>query len=493
MDLSSDLPFLASHEQLTYLQYCELEDYIKLHRKRLINELKKMDQSEINATKNHNILLTYGLILEEDCYGDDIINKYFVIYTISHELGNHYATIKLGNMYVRGGMTCHYDVKKGYDLLLSIEKMGNTEAMFVIGQLELESCSTVDKTYGLELLQNSAKLGNRKSMYMLGSYYVEGEYVSMNKERGIKLIKGSAEMNYTDAFVYLASLSEKINKNETIELLKNGAERGCIKCINNLAIKYSNDNKKYDKYENKKLALELFVSIAPYSITASRNAGLMYFKGEGCERDYTKAMELFEKPAQHGCEMSMYDMGLFWLRGYGCDVNIDKAVEWFDKVEDELVIHLIVKAIDSSHMKNKNMGNLVLNLVLMFLDDNRKSFINFHKLFWLLTEHINIHCDDIKYVDDICEELIYNDEYLKYPRIPRLLIMFMFNEPGKSYLLNSKHCIRFLEIAKNSEMFNGFKFAEPILCKLREKVSHEVSHICKDMLNSDVIETILDY
>ena len=54
-------------------------------------------------------------------------------------------------------------------------------------------------------------------------------------------------------------------------------------------------------------------------------------KGQGCDQNYTKAVEWFEKSANLGNSAAMYNLGKFYKNGRGVTKDLNKAREWFTK------------------------------------------------------------------------------------------------------------------------------------------------------------------
>ena len=59
--------------------------------------------------------------------------------------------------------------------------------------------------------------------------------------------------------------------------------------------------------------------------------GLRYYKGEGVEQDYAKAVEWFTKSAELGNTLAMNRIGVCYINGNGVEKDYAKAVEWYTK------------------------------------------------------------------------------------------------------------------------------------------------------------------
>ena len=57
----------------------------------------------------------------------------------------------------------------------------------------------------------------------------------------------------------------------------------------------------------------------------------MYLDGEGVDKDEKKALELFNKAAEQGNEIAMYNIGVMYQYGIGVDQDHDKSVIWYTR------------------------------------------------------------------------------------------------------------------------------------------------------------------
>ena len=61
------------------------------------------------------------------------------------------------------------------------------------------------------------------------------------------------------------------------------------------------------------------------------NLGVRYEKGQGCDRNLTKAAEWFEKSANLGCSAAMFNLGIYYKNGQGVTKDVNQAREWYTK------------------------------------------------------------------------------------------------------------------------------------------------------------------
>lgn len=62
---------------------------------------------------------------------------------------------------------------------------------------------------------------------------------------------------------------------------------------------------------------------------AMANIGLMYLRGEGVDKDFTKAKEWFEKSAVYDNDSGTYNLALMYQSKIGVDEDIEKAIDYF--------------------------------------------------------------------------------------------------------------------------------------------------------------------
>lgn len=62
--------------------------------------------------------------------------------------------------------------------------------------------------------------------------------------------------------------------------------------------------------------------------------GLLYFRGQGVNRDYAQSMEWERKAADKGLAVAQYDMGNFYYSAWGVPQNFPEAFMWYRKASD---------------------------------------------------------------------------------------------------------------------------------------------------------------
>ena len=64
---------------------------------------------------------------------------------------------------------------------------------------------------------------------------------------------------------------------------------------------------------------------------AQYNLGVCYYEGEGVERDFVKAFELFKKAAEKDVEGAQYNLAVMYEKGQGTKKDIKQAKYWYSR------------------------------------------------------------------------------------------------------------------------------------------------------------------
>jgi TPR repeat protein len=66
-------------------------------------------------------------------------------------------------------------------------------------------------------------------------------------------------------------------------------------------------------------------------ISAQFDLGLMYYKGQGVEQDYSQAMKWFKLAAEHGIPEAQFNLGIMYSDEKASWHNFTEAMKWFQK------------------------------------------------------------------------------------------------------------------------------------------------------------------
>ena len=150
-----------------------------------------------------------------------------------------------------------------------------------------------------------AKEESPESLFELGLNYLKGNDsldIDMDKEKGIALIRRSAEQGYADAqfnlgLAYYRGEGVSQDYTQAVSWWCKAAEKG-----------YAD---------------------------AQSHLGLCYYKGEGVSQDYTQAVSWYRKAAEQGVAAAQYNLGVCYYKGEGVSQDYVQAVSWWCKAAEQ--------------------------------------------------------------------------------------------------------------------------------------------------------------
>lgn len=283
-----------------------------------------------------------------------------------------------------------YDYPAALEKLRGAEDSDNASALYLLGLIYYNGDSTeADTSKGAELLAKAADLGSTDAEYVLAEAYRTGNGVEHDSEKADELYKAfltaAENVEPSAAPEYIASLynismcyyngrgteADMENAAKYAEMVLSDSDKAALETysiaamyetgklgeayaqkaqtiyaevfpqIEALANKGIHTAERYlaQYYEygdggaekNYDKALELFEKAAAGgNAPAMVNIGVMYGKGVGVEQDYAKALEWFEKAADLGSSNAMFDIGTLYVNGQGVETDYDEALKWFE-------------------------------------------------------------------------------------------------------------------------------------------------------------------
>lgn len=205
------------------------------------------------------------------------------------------------------GMNCKADDedKSKFRELLDCAKSGDAVAQFRLGHAFVygEDGAKMNEHHGVMWLKQSAAQGNADAENLLGDCYGHGWGVGKNAEAAAKHYRSAAEKGHGEA-------AEEIGKwyRRGIGVEKDMAEAFHFYMI---AAKAGSDEAQFW-------------------------VGKFYAEGWGCvAKDYSKAVEWYEKSATQDNSDAICAMGWCYQLGNGVEQDYSKAVEWFKRGVDQ--------------------------------------------------------------------------------------------------------------------------------------------------------------
>lgn len=169
--------------------------------------------------------------------------------------------------------------------------------------------------------------------YCMGCACFYGYGIETRKEVGIDLIKNSSYLGDYDSEQLLFDIfnldEEYVDKTKALFWLEKIAihdESSLVKLANwyidGIGCIQSNDN-------DKKAFACLRSLEHSDNRSAVNNLAWLYKEGRGCEVDYGRAKELFERAAKLDCTASYYHLGTMYEEGLGTDIDLSLAKEMY--------------------------------------------------------------------------------------------------------------------------------------------------------------------
>jgi len=156
----------------------------------------------------------------------------------------------------------------------------------------------VNYTLALQLYRQAAERGDAEAQFVTGGMLYQGQGTDPDKRGGFKWLLMAAEQGKTSpeslaiiGGMYLRGSTVPQNFLEAKRWLTGAAENGNLAAQNDLAY--------------------------------------LYYNGLGGERDYKKALVLYEKAAFQGDAMAQANTGLMYASGTGTDIDRAKGYAWY--------------------------------------------------------------------------------------------------------------------------------------------------------------------
>ena len=197
--------------------------------------------------------------------------------------------------------------------------------------------------------------GNGLSQYCMGSVLFYGIDIEERRSCGLKLLEEAASLGDTfaqnDIFEIFDSdieFKNEVNALHWLEIIAEYDEDVFVK----LSDRYIDGIGCEINSENDKKAFDLLSRlINSNKKVAINNLGWMFKNGRGCETDYKKARDCFEKASEMGNATSSFHLGTMYEEGLGVNVDVDKAIKMY-KI-----------AAENNHRKAKERLEQIQNIV----------------------------------------------------------------------------------------------------------------------------------
>jgi uncharacterized protein len=247
------------------------------------------------------------------------------------------------------------DFETANPMLVRHANGGDTWAQALLGTMLMEGKGiAMDPQRGLVLLRRSAEGGNFVGMYELGRAYVVAEGIKRNYVEAAKWLRKSAVRELGLAYFGVGLLYYRgwgVNQDtEAAEsCFRNAMELGVTEGRTNLRYFYfwekaiSPDvmNKMLKKsrsaiehYDNGQYgdALTKFRALASNNNSIAQNyLGFMHSRGQGVKQSPSMAVKYYRRAAQKGVRSAQFNLALAYATGRGVQKNQTQAFEWYYK------------------------------------------------------------------------------------------------------------------------------------------------------------------
>lgn len=213
----------------------------------------------------------------------------------------------------RQGKGVNANAVQAFQQYLGAAAKGNAEAQYEVSRC-YEEGDGVDKdlVQAVVWLKKAAQQNHVDAQFALGMCYENGTCMDKNMEMATKLYQKAAEQGLAQAQYCLGTCYEKgegVGKDlrKANAWYQKAAEQGYTPAKEKLAPKKNPEPTAEEQY----------------------NLAVRYDKGDGVEKDFNRAFELYKKAADQGHAVAQYEIGQYYYHGKGVDADVDKAVMYY--------------------------------------------------------------------------------------------------------------------------------------------------------------------
>lgn len=209
---------------------------------------------------------------------------------------------------------------------------GDAQAALLVGMLYDRGIGiSTDPAKAMYWYQQAGQ--NPVSQFILGTYTTEGKNVAVDKEKGLDLLRQSAEAEFSYADFNLAVLEEQNNGDFLPTLIKayslGNSHAGIV-----LADYYLSQNNDPEKMSQAK---EIYSGLAEKGDQyAQLKLAYMMDNGLGSAADPVAAQRLYTASAEQGNPEAQYLLGQFYQLGRVGQPDYNLAKQWYQKAADKL-------------------------------------------------------------------------------------------------------------------------------------------------------------
>lgn len=226
------------------------------------------------------------------------------------------------------------DPERAFALISRAVELGNDpEHIFTLSVMYLQGNGVAkDERKSLELLKKAEKLGSVDAKANMGAMYLSGEGLPKDEGKAFCLLKEAAEDQDCSAMCNLALMYEQgihVGKDmkTAISYFKQAADLGYPPAFYHLGVLVGGGEADLGDIDPVGL---LETAGAEGNIDALYRLGVMYYDGQGVDRDLDMASQYFRAGAEFENPECMYNLGIMIIRG--------EAEPAYDEEEYDMII-----------------------------------------------------------------------------------------------------------------------------------------------------------
>ena len=254
--------------------------------------------------------------------------------------------LEKGKDYLYGFGEEDKDYEKAIRYLFKALEAGSIEAISEIGYMYQYGRGVAkDKAKAVKWYRRGSELGDPSSMNELADCLLKGIGTEKNIGEAIQWYRRAAELGNYNRAKELATCLIKYqgNESEAFEWLKKGT--GKYSLIDSLIHDYTTDAEisalkelaeiyyfsMPDTRGNKLKAFELYKKLAKKNPHYGYDVAVMYWEGEGVEKNLSEALKWLRSSAEAGNSRSMRELAEIYLKGELVPKDETKALDWLRK------------------------------------------------------------------------------------------------------------------------------------------------------------------
>ena len=310
------------------------------------NDYKEIEEFEDDTLKDEDFIageLYYlGKSVDKDYY------KAKEAFEKSAKEGNEYSQSYLGLFYEKG-YGCQKDIEQAIYWYKKAALNGNSFSQYSLGYIYFTGIEKKKNLeYSFKWYKAAAENDFPPAQYALSYLYKNGEGCEKSIFKAYYWLELSAENGFEDAYYilgqsYLEGRSLEKDYNKAFFYLSKGAEKDDIDCLEALGDMYYNgiyieeDREKAFSYYDRSIEggnIKIYyklgkiyeeednveMSLLNYlkghnngDLKATQKLGIMYYNGEGVQKDEEKALQYMEKAIEGDDPHSLYVIGVVYL------------------------------------------------------------------------------------------------------------------------------------------------------------------------------------